>query len=149
MTDRAKPHSRKDYAFFSPIQTRWEDNDQYGHINNVVYYSYFDSAVNSHLISHHLLDTVAANEVGLVVSSSCQYFAPASFPETLLAGLRVIKLGTSSITYAVGIFRDKGDTCIAQGTFTHVYVNRKDNRPSAINPKLRTALEDLMIGDLS
>lgn len=136
----AEPRSA--YKSFRPIATRWMDNDQYGHINNVVYYSWFDTAVNAHLIEHGALDTEGGQVIGLVVETHCNYFASLSFPQIVEAGIRVARLGSSSVRYEVGIFGD-GELTAAKGHFVHVYVDRHTRRPVPLPANLRTVLEKL------
>ena len=119
------------------------DNDAYGHINNVVYYSYFDTVVNQYLIEKGALEIESSPMVGLVVETACQYFSPIAFPDTVHAGLRVGKLGRSSVRYEVGIFRNDEPLASAQGHFVHVYVDRASQRPAPLSPALRAALEPL------
>jgi acyl-CoA thioester hydrolase len=141
---RPAPLRLDEFLHCSPIQTRWADNDSYGHINNVVYYAYFDSAVNDYLIARGVLDLADGEVIGLVVETACHYFSPAAFPATLRAGLRVSYLGNSSVRYEIGIFREGQDTAIAQGHFVHVYVNRRTRRPVPLPSALRTVLEALL-----
>ena len=120
------------------------DNDAYGHVNNVVYYSFFDTVVNGWLIERGALDVEKGEVIGLVVETGCQYFAPLTYPETVTAALRVAHIGRSSVRYEVGLFAAGSDTAAAQGHFVHVYVNRSDRRPVASLPAaLRAALEPL------
>lgn len=135
---------RSDYRHFQPILTRWQDNDVYGHVNNVAYYSYFDSAVNTYLIEHGGLDIHGGEVVGFVVSSSCDYFASVAFPERLEVGLRVGKLGTSSVQYELAVFRAGEDEACAAGRFVHVFVERASNRPVEIPASMREALQRLV-----
>lgn len=137
-------HSRDDYAHFQPITTRWHDNDVYGHVNNVVYYSYFDSAVNTYLIEVGGLDIHDGPVVGFVVSSSCDYFASIAFPERIEVGLRIGKLGNSSVQYELAIFKAGEDEACAAGRFVHVFVDRQSNRPIPIPDNLRTAMSRLL-----
>ncbi len=120
------------------------DNDVYGHINNAAYYSFFDTAVNEHLIMSGCLDIANSPVIGLVVETSCQYFKPISFPATVHAGLRVAKLGTSSVRYEIGLFLNGDETAAAEGYFVHVYVDRATNRPVPVPDKFRLALSALM-----
>ncbi len=144
MTDQKYTH-RKDYALYYPITTRWMDNDLYGHVNNVTYYSYFDTAVNRYLIEEGGLDIHKAEIVGYVVNSNCHYRSPIAYPDAIEAGLRVNRLGNSSVTYGVGIFRqDEQDAC-AHGDFIHVFVDRKANNAVSIPSQLRQALERLVL----
>jgi len=125
------------------IPTRWMDNDVYGHVNNVVYYSYFDTVINAYLIEAGGLDIHAGEAIGLCVESHCTYSAPLAFPETVLAGLRVAKLGRSSVRYEIGLFREDGAEQAAEGSFVHVFVDRATRRPVELPPSIRTALERL------
>jgi acyl-CoA thioester hydrolase len=138
-------HLRSDYLHFQPITTRWHDNDLYGHVNNVTYYSYFDSAVNAYLIEVGGLDIHGGAVVGFVVSSSCDYFASIAFPERIEIGLRVGKLGNSSVQYELAVFKAGEDQACAAGRFVHVFVERESNRPVAIPEPLRTALTALLV----
>lgn len=138
-------HLRNDYRHFQPITTRWHDNDIYGHVNNVVYYSYFDSAVNTYLIERGGLDIHEGEVVGFVVSSSCDYFASIAFPDALEVGLRVGKLGNSSVQYELAIFKAGESQACAAGRFVHVFVDRASNRPTPIPNGLRQALEALLV----
>jgi acyl-CoA thioester hydrolase len=131
------------YPHFLTIPTRWMDNDVYGHVNNVVYYSYFDTVVNEYLIRAGVLDYAAGETIGLVVETQCNYFAPLAFPERVDAGLRVARLGGSSVRYEVGLFKEGGDEACAQGHFVHVYVDRVTRRPASLPAALRAALEPL------
>ncbi|WP_042339216.1 acyl-CoA thioesterase [Paraburkholderia ferrariae] len=138
--------ARSAYPHFLPIGTRWMDNDVYGHVNNVVYYSYFDTVVNEYLIRAGALDIEQGATIGLVVETQCNYFAPLVFPERVDAGLRVARLGSSSVRYEVGLFREGETTPAAQGHFVHVYVDRATRRPvSALPDALRAALEPLVV----
>jgi acyl-CoA thioester hydrolase len=136
--------TRSAYRHFQAIPTRWADNDVYGHVNNVVYYSYFDTVVNQYLMQQGVLDFEAGAVIGLVVETRCQYFAPITFPDLVHAGLRVAKLGTSSVRYEIGIFRNDEAAAAAQGHFVHVYVDRANRRPAALPAALRAALEKLI-----
>ncbi len=135
---------RKDYHVFYPIGTRWEDNDIYGHVNNVVYYSYFDTAANRYLIEEGGLDIENADTVGYVVNSGCQYHAPIAHPENIEAGLRVDRLGNSSVQYGIAIFREGEDQAAAHGHFVHVFVDRANDRAVPIPPAMRIALERIL-----
>ncbi len=141
---RVSPLSRADYRYFTNIQTRWADNDVYGHVNNVVYYSWFDTAVNAHLIEQGALDIHHGPVIGLVIETQCNYFAPLAFPQTVWAGLRVAHLGTSSVRYEVGLFADGEDLAAACGHFVHVYVDRHTRRPVPLPESLKTTLETLL-----
>ncbi|VVO38903.1 acyl-CoA thioesterase [Pseudomonas fluorescens] len=142
---RPGANSRADYPHFRPIQTRWMDNDVYGHVNNVNYYSYFDTAVNSYLLSQGVLDFERGETIGLVVETQCNYFAPISFPDDVEAGVRVTRLGGSSVRYEIGLFRAGEAQAAAQGHFVHVYVDRESRRPVTIGDALRTALVPLLV----
>jgi acyl-CoA thioester hydrolase len=137
--------TRADYRSFLAIPTRWMDNDAYGHVNNVTYYSYFDTVVNEHLINVGGLDIVNDPIIGYVVETQCIYRKPLSFPEAIDAGMRVVKLGTSSVIYEIGIFRRGDDDAAAMGRFVHVWVDRATQRSAPIPPKIRAALEPLVI----
>jgi acyl-CoA thioester hydrolase len=137
------PLSVSDFAHFADITTRWIDNDVYGHVNNVVYYEFFDTVVNGYLIAQGALDIAHGAVIGLVVETQCNYFKPVAFPDKLRAGLSVTRLGTSSVRYEVGIFRNGDDTAAAQGHFVHVYVDRATNKPVPLPAALRLALAQL------
>lgn len=137
--------TRADYAHFLSISTRWSDNDVYGHINNVVYYSYFDTVVNEYLLRHGVLDYSEGETIGLVVETRCNFFAPVEFPEPIEAGLRVEKLGTTSVRYEVAVFAQGADEAAAQGHFVHVYVDRVTRRPVALPAPLVAALKPLLV----
>jgi len=143
MSDRQQPEMRDGYRHFMTITTRWMDNDIYGHINNVQYYSYFDTAVNRYLIERGVLDIHAGEVVGLVVETHCNYFSSASFPADIEAGLRVAKLGRSSVRYEVGLFVAGREPAIAQGHFVHVYVDRRSREPVTLPEGLRAVLDEL------
>jgi acyl-CoA thioester hydrolase len=135
--------TRADYPRFTPITTRWMDNDVYGHVNNVVYYSFFDTAVNRTLIDAGVLDIHLGPVIGLVVETQCRYFAPLSFPQTIDAGMRVAHLGRSSVRYELGLFRQNDRNACAEGHFIHVYVDRGTRRPVPLADPLRSFLETL------
>lgn len=137
---RPEPETRAAYRAFHAIQTRWMDNDAYAHVNNVTYYSFFDTAVALHLIRHGGLDPATSPVIGLVVETGCAFFAPVSFPDTVHAGLRVAHVGRSSARYEIGIFREGEDRASAQGRFVHVYVDRATSRPVDIPAPIRAAL---------
>jgi acyl-CoA thioester hydrolase len=140
---KPQPEPRSAYRAFSAITTRWMDNDAYGHVNNVVYYSWFDTAVNAHLIERGVLDIHHGRTIGLVIETQCNYFASLAFPQTIEAGLRVAKLGTSSVRYEVGLFAQGEPLTAARGHFVHVYVDRDTRRPVPLPPDLKTVLEQL------
>ncbi len=133
------------YPAFRRITTRWMDNDAYRHVNNVVYYSFFDTAVNQMLIEAGVLDIASSPAIGLVVETGCRYFAPVAFPDTIDAGVRVTQLGRSSVRYEVGLFRNDEASAAAAGHFVHVYVDRETNRPTPIPEATRAFLETLLV----
>lgn len=143
MADRPKPSSRAAYRAFRTITTRWMDNDIYGHMNNVVHYSLFDTAVNGWLIECGVLDPQGGEQVGLVVETGCRYFAEMAFPDIVTAGLRVARIGSSSVRYEVGLFRNDEQEAAAEGHFVHVYVDRENRRPKPLNARLRAVLEEI------
>ena len=134
---------RADYRVFYPISTRWSDNDIYGHVNNVTYYSYFDTAANRYLIEEGGLDITDGSIVGYVVNSGCQYHSPVTYPEEIEAGVRVDRLGNSSVQYGIAIFRSGEEQAAAHGHFVHVFVDRAANKAVPIPGPLRAALERL------
>jgi len=136
-------HGRDAYRHFIIIATRWADNDAYGHVNNTIYYQWFDTVVNQWLIEHELLDIANGDPIGLVAETGCSYFAPLSFPGDVEVGLAVERLGTSSVTYRIGVFGAGSTEPSAQGHFTHVYVDRKGRRPVALPAVWRNKLEIL------
>ena len=142
---RPQPLPRAHFAHFQPITTRWADNDVYGHVNNVVHYSYFDTAVNRFLIEAGALDIHAGGVIGLVVHTQCHYFESLAFPQTVHAGLAVAALGRSSVTYELGLFGDDAPMSAAVGRFVHVYVDRGSRRPVALPAALRAVLEPLLL----
>ena len=131
---------RDHYRHFLTIPTRWMDNDVYGHVNNVVYYSYFDTVVNKFLIEQGQLDYSKGKVVGLVVETKCQYFAPIAFPDVVVAGIRVAHIGTSSVRYEIGLFKNDEDNPAAVGHFVHVYVTRSGNKPTPLSTQMRSVL---------
>ena len=145
MAERPGPSERSAYKEFRTLTTRWMDNDPYGHMNNVVHYSLFDTAVNGWLIEQGVLDFVAGEQVGLVVETGCRYFSELAFPDRIAAGLRVAKLGASSVRYEIGLFRNDDARAAAEGFFVHVYVDRLTRRPAPLAPALRRALERLTV----
>ena len=141
---RAQALPRSAFHAFRRITTRWADNDVYGHVNNVVYYQWFDTAVNAHLIEHGALDIHTGQTIGLVVETHCNYFAPLAFPDNVDAGIRVARMGSSSVRYEVALFAEGQDLCAAHGHFVHVYVDRDSRRPvSHLPTALKTVLERL------
>ena len=155
---RPVPKPRSAYPVFRPITTRWMDNDVYGHVNNVqfvrlledarvVYYSWFDTAVNAYLIEQGVLDIHAGATIGLVIETQCNYFAPLAFPQTVEAGIRVARLGASSVRYEVGLFAGGEPLTAGAGHFIHVYVDRTTRRPVPVPDSLRDVLEALQVND--
>jgi acyl-CoA thioester hydrolase len=143
MVRRPGRHGRDDYRWFMTIATRWADNDAYGHVNNTVYYQWFDTAVNAWLVEAGLLDIERGDLIGLVVETGCSYFASLSFPGDIEVGIAVDKLGTSSITYRIGVFGTGQAEPSAQGQFTHVYVSRESRKPVPLPAPWRERLETL------
>eukprot|EP00618_Florenciella_parvula_P034345 CAMPEP_0119518266 /NCGR_PEP_ID=MMETSP1344-20130328/34923_1 /TAXON_ID=236787 /ORGANISM="Florenciella parvula, Strain CCMP2471" /LENGTH=162 /DNA_ID=CAMNT_0007555935 /DNA_START=57 /DNA_END=545 /DNA_ORIENTATION=+ len=142
------PRTRDGYGYFLDIPTRWKDNDQFGHINNVNYYSFIDTVINTYLIKYGGFDPLNSDTVGFCVESSCKYFSPLAYPQTLSAGLRVKKLGNSSAVYEVAIFgSDTATDAAATGHFVHVFVDSETQKPSRIPNTLRNALERLAVTD--
>ncbi len=137
---RPEPPPRAAYRIFRPIATRWADNDIYAHVNNVIYYSYFDTLVNGWLIERGLLEVGRSPVIGLVVSSGCDYFAPVAFPDRLEGGIVAHRVGKSSVTYGLGIFREGEEAASAGGRFTHVYVDAASRRPVPLAEAMRTEL---------
>ena len=140
---RPTPNNLESYPHRLTIQTRWNDNDIYGHVNNSVYYFYFDTVVNRWLIDNDLLEIGKSEVIGLVVGTSCNFFAPMSFPDNIIAGLRAAKIGSSSVTFEIGLFRNDETTASAQGAFTHVYVDEKTRRPMPISDYMRERLKTI------
>jgi acyl-CoA thioester hydrolase len=140
---KPQPEGRAGYKAFRTITTRWMDNDAYGHVNNVVYYSWFDTVVNAHLIEQGALDIHQGETIGLVIETQCNYFAPVAFPQTVEAGLRVAKIGNSSVRYEVGLFLQGEELTVARGHFVHVYVDRATRRPTHLPQRLQALLETL------
>ena len=143
---RETPLTRAAFSHIAEITTRWMDNDVYGHVNNVVYYSFFDTVVNGYLLAQGALNIAKSDVIGLVVETQCNYFKPVAFPDRVSAGLRVEHLGTSSVRYGIGLFRNDDDDAAAQGHFVHVYVERKTNKPVPLPEKLKAALAPLRSG---
>ena len=144
---KPSPATRSEFRAWRSISTRWMDNDAYGHVNNVVYYSWFDTAVNAYLIEHGALDVVRGTSIGLVVETHCTYFAPLSFPQTVDVGLRVSHRGRSSVRYELGIFGNgngNGNVAAAQGHFVHVYVDAHTRKPTPLSPTLVSVLDALL-----
>lgn len=142
---RKTPLTRKDFLDFQPITTRWADNDIYGHVNNVTYYAWFDTAANRYLIEAGGLDIHNSPVVAYVVSSQCDYFRPVAYPERIEAALRVTHLGRSSISWEIGIFLASEDAACAQGKLVHVFVDQASQSSVAIPEPVREALEQLVV----
>lgn len=145
MSDTAPPR-RSDFKVLRPIPTRWMDNDHYGHVNNVAYYSFFDTAVNGFLIEASGTDIRDLPAIGIVAESSCRFLAAVSFPDTIHAGIGLERLGTSSVAYAIALFRGTEDQPCAVGRFVHVYVDRATRRPVPIPAAIRNVVEGLKRG---
>lgn len=145
-TQSEKPQAepRTAYKVFRTIGTRWMDNDAYGHVNNVVYYSWFDTAVNAFLIEQGVLDIQHGETIGLVIETQCNYFSPLSFPQVVEAGIRVARLGSSSVRYEVGLFAEGEPLTAAKGHFVHVYVDKQTRRPTPLPLNLKSVLETLV-----
>ncbi len=142
--ERESPEVRERYPHFLSVPTRWMDNDVYGHVNNIIYYSYFDTVVNEYLIHSGVLDIEKSPVIGLVVETQCRFFEPMTFPDTVHAGLRVARLGHSSVRYEIGLFRNDDQTAVAQGHFVHVYVERATGLAAPVPQPTREALERLV-----
>ncbi len=140
------PTQRDNYRWYLAMGTRWLDNDIYGHVNNVTYYSYFDTVANSYLIREGGLDIHDGDRIGYVVHSECHYSSSLAFPQHIEGALRVNRIGNSSVQYGIAIFRAGSQVASAHGTFTHVFVDRQTERPTAIEGQLRQALEHLLVG---
>ncbi len=145
MTDNPKDERREHYKHFRQIPTRWRDNDVYHHINNVIYYEFFDTVINGYLMDHGGLSYIDGDSVGFAVETHCQFLAPIRFPDVVDAGLRVGRIGNSSVRYEIGIFKSGEETPAAIGYFVHVFVNRETNEPTRIDGDLRTAMEALLV----
>lgn len=142
--ERAAPAPRESFAHFYDLETRWADNDIYGHVNNVVYYAYFDTVVNRYLIEEGGLRPGKDNVVGYVVNSSCDYFAPIEHPSVLQLGLKIARLGSKSVTWEVGVFLAGDDVSRATGRFTHAFVDREANKSAPLPEQIRSAIERLL-----
>jgi acyl-CoA thioester hydrolase len=145
VSTKSAPSRRDQYRVFRTITTRWMDNDVYGHLNNVVHYSLFDTAVSGWLLQQGLIDPHRGEQIGLVVETGCQYFAEISFPDLVSAGIRVARLGTSSVRYEIGLFRNDEQSAAAEGFFVHVYVDRATRRPQPLHERLRTMLQQELL----
>lgn len=139
------PPTRADFAAFRPITTRWMDNDLYGHVNNATYYSFFDTVVSGYLVDEGFITPGRSPIIGLAVASSCSYFSSVAFPDAITGGLRVERIGNTSVTYGVGIFRAEDQSAAALGHFTHVYVDAETHRPVPLPDALRKILTPLLI----
>lgn len=139
------PPTRSDFVAFEEIHSRWMDNDAYGHINNVVYYSFFDTAVNRYLIERNVLNVLKSEAIGFVIETQCKYFSPIAYPDLIHVGLKVVHLGNSSVKYELAIFKNNDDIASAAGNFVHVYVNRNTNKPTPIPQNVREILAGLIL----
>ncbi len=144
--NREGPPNRDAFSHLLAIPTRWMDQDPYGHVNNVQYYSFFDTVVNEHLIRNAGLDVRTTREVGLVVETQCRFLKEISFPQTVHAGMRVTRLGNSSITYEIALFRDDETEAAAVGRFVHVYVDRETRESVRVPERVRAAVAPLTVG---
>lgn len=144
MVSRREPSIRSDYPLFRTLQTRWEDMDCYGHVNNVTYLSYFDTAINGWYLDNGLLTMPASDSLFLVVENGAHYFGEITFPQTVQAGIRALKVGTSSVTYDIALFTDEDEMACARGRYTHVLVDAKTRRPTPITGHRREKLEALL-----
>lgn len=142
-TEKQQPPGRERFRVFEQIQTRWHDNDVYQHVNNVIYYAFFDTAVNKVLVDRGVLDVANSPVVGLVIETQCKYFAPIAFPDLIAVGICTTHVGNSSVRYEIGIFRNDEPQASALGHFVHVYVDRATNRPVSIPENVRKVLVDL------
>lgn len=142
---RSSRSTRAEYRFFHAISTRWKDNDVYGHVNNVVFYSWFDTAVNFYLVSRELLEIAESRIVGVVVETGCRYHSPVAFPDRVTVGIRVARLGTSSVRYEIGVFRNDEQEAAAEGHFVHVFVDRATTRPVAMPELARHTLLEIAV----
>ena len=145
MSERRPVPGRSDYRVFRSLATRWADNDIYGHMNNVVHYGLFDTAVNGWLIEQGVLDIREGAQVGIVVETGCRYFSEMAFPDLVTAGLRVAKLGNASVRYEIGLFRNDDQIAAAEGFFVHVYVDRATRQPLPLAEPLRRALTTIAV----
>ncbi|WP_441231971.1 acyl-CoA thioesterase [Tardiphaga sp. 215_C5_N2_1] len=143
MSGRAPPDRRDSYRYFQTMTTRWMDNDSYRHMNNTTYYAFFDTIVNQYLIENGVLDVEKSEVIGLVAETTCSYFKSLGFPSKVTVGLRVGRLGTTSIRYEIGLFDEQADEASAQGHFVHVYVNRETGRPVQLPEALRSVVSGL------
>ena len=142
---KTRQATRSEFAHFMEMGTRWSDNDAYGHVNNVVYYSFFDTTVNRHMIDAGALDTATSAVVGLVVETQCQYYSSISYPDRVTVGLRVAHIGKSSVRYELGVFRNEEIVASAQGHYVHVYVDRASQTPVSIPTQVRAVLQTIVM----
>ena len=142
---KKNPTHISEYNYFCQLSTRWNDNDIYGHMNNIIYYALFDTAVNKWLIKNKLIDIKNGQNIGLIVQSGCNYFSSFEYPENINAGIRVTKIGKTSVRYEVGLFKEKEELSSADGFFIHVYVDRKTNKPIALNYDFKNALDTIFV----
>ena len=142
---KKNPSHISEYNYFCELSTRWNDNDIYGHMNNIIYYALFDTAVNKWLIKNKLIDIKNGQNIGLIVQSGCNYFSSFEYPENINAGIRVTKIGKSSVRYEVGLFKEKEELSSADGFFIHVYVDRKTNKPIALDYNFKNALDTIFV----
>ena len=147
MSDKPMKIARSRYEHIAEIPTRWMDNDTYGHVNNVIYYSFFDTAVNGFLIENGALDIRDGDTIGLVVETHCEYFASLSFPDLVEAGIAVSKIGNSSVRYEIGLFAEGEEEPAAQGYFVHVYVDKDTRRPTSLPETLKSLLGTILLND--
>lgn len=145
MAAQKSRHALADYVFFHEMQTRWKDNDIYGHVNNVEYYSYFDTAVAAFLVSKLGLYFKSSPVIAYVIETSCTYFESLAFPDRIKVGVRIVKLGNSSVRYELAVFKNDGQQACAQGHFVHVYVDRATDKPTSIPDEVRQAMQSIAI----
>ena len=142
---KKKPSHRSEYNYFCQLSTRWNDNDIYGHMNNIIYYALFDTAVNKWLIKNNLIDIKNGENIGLIVQSGCNFFSSFEYPEDVTAGIRVTKIGNSSVKYEVGLFKEKENLSSADGFFVHVYVERMTNKPIQLDYNFKKTLDTIFV----
>jgi len=142
---KKNPTHISEYNYFCQLSTRWNDNDIYGHMNNIIYYALFDTAVNKWLIKNKLIDIKNGQNIGLIVQSGCNYFSSFEYPENINAGIRITKIGKSSVRYEVGLFKEKEELSSADGFFIHVYVDRKTNKPIALDYNFKNTLDTIFV----
>ena len=142
---KKNPSHISEYNYFCQLSTRWNDNDIYGHMNNIIYYALFDTAVNKWLIKNKLIDIKNGQNIGLIVQSGCNYFSSFEYPENINAGIRITKIGKSSVRYEVGLFKEKEELSSADGFFIHVYVDRKTNKPIALDYNFKNTLDTIFV----